>query len=83
MIKYIPQGKNRLQKKKKSEILYANEWPKKLWNAELKNMNQLIVFGNAELKNVIHQFFVKCENKNCKVLSKNWENLHLMMLIYT
>ena len=46
-------------------------------------MNQLIVFGKAELKNVIHQFFVKFENKNCKVLSKNWENLHLMMLIYT
>ena len=58
-----------------------NEWTKHLRKAELKNANQLIVFGNAELKIAIHQFSAKYENKNCKVLSKNWKNLHLTMLI--
>ena len=48
---------------------------------ELKNANKLIVFGNAELKVALHRFFVKCETKNCEVLSKNWKKLHLTMLI--
>ena len=39
------------------------------------------VLRNDKLKIAIHQFFVKCENKNCEVLSKNWKNLHLTMLI--
>ena len=29
------------------------------------------VLRNDKLKIAIHQFFVKCENKNCEVLSKN------------
>ena len=56
------------------------DWERKKY-AKLKNANQLIVFGNAELKTAIHRFFVKCENKNCEVLSKNWKNLHFTMLI--
>ena len=76
----LPYGKKRLPKKKKNaKLKNANEWPKNWWKAELKNANQLIVFGNAELK--IHRFFVKCKNKNCEVLFKSWKNLHLMMLI--
>ena len=71
----------RKREKKNAKLKNANEWPKNLSNAELKNANQLTVFGNAELKIAIHQFFVKFENKNCEVLSKSWENLHLMMLI--
>ena len=71
-----------MRKKKNAKLKNENEWPKNLWNAELKNANQLIVFGNAALKIAIHRFFVKCENKNCDVLSKNWKKLDLTMLIF-
>ena len=71
----------KIAKEKNAKLRNGNEWPKNLRNAELKNSNQLIVFGNAELKIAIHWFFVKFENKNCEVLCKNWKNLHLTMLI--
>ena len=61
----------KITKEKNAKLKKVNERPKNLWNAELKNANQVIVFGNAELKIAIHQFFVKCENNNCKVFSKN------------
>ena len=73
--------KEKIAKGKNAKSKNANEWPKNLSNAELQNANQLIVFGNAELKIAIHRFFVKWENKNCEVLSKNWKTLHLVMLI--
>ena len=46
----------------------------------IKEWNQLIDFRNAKLKIVIHQFFVKCKNKNCGVFSKSWENVQLTIL---
>ena len=30
----------------------------------MQNANQGIVFENAELNTAVHQFFVKCKNKN-------------------
>ena len=77
----IPYRKKRLQKEKNAKLKNANEWSNNLLNAELKNANQLIIFRNAELQIAIHRFFVKCENKICQVLSKNWENSNLTMLI--
>ena len=53
------------KRKKKTKLKNADEWPKNLGNAELKNANQLILFGNTELQIAIHQSFVKWENKIC------------------
>ena len=53
---HLKGGKDCERKNAKSKN--ANELAKNLWNAELKNANQLIVFANAELKSAIHRVFV-------------------------
>ena len=57
--------REKIAKEKNMKLKNANEWPKHLRNVELKNANKLIVFGNAESKIAIDQFFMKCKNKNC------------------
>ena len=46
---------------------------KKIMKCGIKECEPTNCFGNAELKIAIHRFFVKCENKTCKLLSKNWK----------
>ena len=55
---YFSLMEENIAKEKNGKLKNANEWPKSLCN-ELKNANQLIVFRNAEVKIVIHRFFVK------------------------
>ena len=56
---YFSLMEENIAKEKNGKLKNANEWPKSLCNAELKNANQLIVFRNAEVKIVIRRFFVK------------------------
>ena len=75
MLLYSTLREGKIAKEKNAKLKNANEWLKILWNAELKNKNQLIVFGNTELKIAIHHFFAKFENKTCEILSKSLRNL--------
>ena len=41
---YLSLREENIAKEKNAKLKNANEWPKSLCNAELKNANQLIVF---------------------------------------
>ena len=71
----------KIAKEKKCEIKECEWVAQKFMRGGIKECESTNCFRKCGIKDCDPSIFREMRNKNCEVLSKNWKNLHLAMLI--